>query len=120
MSPGPDSASARPRGSAAVAILAFVALLDAGCAARQSIPVAATADLMTTELVIARGGHEANPLMQPAPVRVSLKVALSAVLIWACERLERDGHHGWSKAAQWGGTGLWGGAAVWNAREATR
>lgn len=96
--------------------LLLAALLLPGCAARQSIPVAATADLVTTELALSRDSTaEGNPTLRSPAVRVSVKAAASVLLIWLSERLEKDGHHGSAKAVQWMATGLWSAAAAWNA-----
>jgi DNA (cytosine-5)-methyltransferase 1 len=102
-----------------VAMLALALALPA-CAARQSIPIAAGADLVTTEVVIARGGVELNPIppLQTTGGRVALKAAGTAFLVWLCERLEADGHHTTAEILKWTAVGAWGGAAVWNANVA--
>lgn len=102
------------------AVIALLCLMLPACAARQAIPIAAGADLLTTEIAIHRGGYEANPLpgFQTTGGRVALKAAATAFLVWLCERLEADGHHTTAEILKWTAVGAWGGAAVWNANVA--
>lgn len=95
----------------------FVAVLLPGCAARQSVPLAAGADLLTTELVIAQGGHERNPFpgMQTTGGRVALKATVTVFVVWLCQRLEAQGHQWAADALKWTALAVWGGAATWNA-----
>jgi hypothetical protein len=97
-------------------LLATICLLP-GCAARQAIPIAAGADLVTTELAVAGGAVEQNPIpgLQTSGGRVVWKMAGTVFLVWLCERLERDGHHRSAEILMWGTVGAWGAAATWNA-----
>lgn len=99
-------------------VVLFIALVVvAGCSVRQAVPIAAGADLVTTEILIARGGHEANPWgpMQTTAGRVGLKATVTAFVLWACEWLESTGHPRISRWVKWTAIGTWGAAATWNA-----
>jgi hypothetical protein len=98
-------------------VLALSVMLS-GCAARQAIPIAAGADLVTTEMALTHSGAvELNPLptMQRSSGRFAWKAVGALVVIWACERLERLGFHRGAKWLKWGTVALWGAAATWNA-----
>jgi hypothetical protein len=100
--------------------LALIAvLLLPGCAARQMVPFAAGADLVTTELALSRtpGTWEANPLpgAQTTGGRVAIKALGTVVVVWMCEWLEGAGHHRGAEILKWGTVALWGAAATWNA-----
>lgn len=98
-------------------IVVFLAAGLHACAARQAVPIAAGADLVTTELVIAQGGYERNPFpgLQTTGGRFALKAAVTVLVVWACERFEAQGH-GWASAVlKWTAIGVWGAAATWNA-----
>jgi hypothetical protein len=94
------------------AVLLSVAL--SSCAARQAVPIAAGADLATTEIALQRGLVEVNPLMQNRGTRITLKLAATGLIVWLCEKLEEDGHDTAAKWLQWITVGAWGGAATLN------
>lgn len=101
-----------------IAALALLALLLPGCSARYSIPIAAGADIATTEVALNRYElQEANPLLQTTSARVGWKVGLTVALVWLAEELDDQGRHGTARAVQWLATGLWAGAAVWNVHQ---
>jgi len=96
-------------------LIALLLLLP-GCAARQAVPLAAGADLATTELAISRGAVEQNPLpgLQTSSGRVAIKALGTVFVVWLCERLEAGGYHRGAEFLKWGTVALWGGAAAWN------
>lgn len=90
-------------------------LLAPGCAAKYSVPIAAGADIATTEVALSRVGYvEANPLLQERSVRISVKVAAVAIVLWLEHSLRTSGHTSAAAWLQWIATGLWSGAAAWN------
>jgi hypothetical protein len=102
-------------------ILLSLALLLPGCAAKVTVPVAATADIVTTEVALVQPGNvELNPVLQNRAAWISVKVAAAIVVVVIADNLRRDGHPGWSAFIQWFATGLWGGAAAWNVSRRTQ
>lgn len=91
-----------------------IPLLLVGCAAKVTVPIAAGADLVTTEIGLHQGGVEINPVMQSSGWRIALKAATTALIVWLCDLLDKRGDAGWSDFLQWLATGVWGGAAAWN------
>jgi len=85
-----------------------------GCAAKITVPIAAGADLVTTEIAIAHGATEINPVMESTALRISMKALASVLVVWLCNKLDAQGHKGWSNFVQWFATGAWAGAAGWN------
>lgn len=100
------------------ALLLILVFTFSACSVRQAVPIAAGADLVTTELLLSRDGYkEANPLpvAQSTGGRVALKLAVSALVIWACEWLDSKGEHRLSSVLKWTAAGVWGAAATWHA-----
>jgi len=91
-----------------------------GCSAKVTVPIAAGADLVTTELAIAQGATEINPVMRHTALRIGAKALASVLVVWLCSKLDAQGHKGWSNFVQWFATGAWAGAAGWNLSQAVK
>jgi hypothetical protein len=76
--------------------------------------VAATADLVTTEIALTQGATEVNPLMKQRATRISIKAAAVALVLWIEHTLRKTNHPNAAKVVQWIATAFWGGAATWN------
>lgn len=77
--------------------------------------VASTAaDFITTEIGLARGVHEANPLMRKRGVRIATGAAQVVLFDLLYRKLRKDGHDGWAKALILMPTVAHFGAAGWN------
>lgn len=66
-------------------------------------------DLVSTEIVLSRGGVELNPLMKARAVRWTVKPLLTVGTTWGLSRMPRSLANGVAKSAFW--TGLVPGAA---------
>lgn len=61
------------------------------------------ADGISTELMLAAGWYEQNPLpgMKSTLGRVAWGAAWVAGYSWATDKLERDGHRTWARIVRW-------------------
>jgi hypothetical protein len=76
---------------------------------------ASSADLITTELVLANNGfREFNPILQNKQLRITTKVLAPVIVIGISRLLDKRGHKGWSRALKWGAVIVYSGAAVNN------
>lgn len=73
-------------------------------------------DLASTEIGIARGLSEGNPLMRKRAVRLPLKVGLTVLVVVTVRELLRDGHPKLALALGIGAAAAWGYAAARNVR----
>lgn len=80
----------------------------------------AAADLASTELALARGARELNPLSQQRGSRIAVKLAGAAGLTVADIYLQRTGHRGWVRGLRIGMTVLAVGITVHNSRQGHR
>jgi|GEM_PF-2618392 len=85
------------------------------CSAKIRVPVAAGADLLTTEMALQRGFVEGNPLVPETPAgRAAFKVAGAGLILVISHELRERGHPKMAGFLEWTATILWGGAAAWN------
>lgn len=83
---------------------------------------AAAADLVTTEIALARvpGAIEGNPLMTDRAVRIAARVAVTGAVIGVHRSLKRKGEDRKAKLLLVAVAAAWTAAAVWNARQIAR
>lgn len=88
-----------------------------GCSARsQEIGVvgAAAADVISTEVALANGGTEANPLMVNRTARIAVKSGTTAAVVLIARELEESGHTRAASILRMSIFTMWMGAAAWN------
>jgi len=90
-------------------------------AALGALLIAGSADLVTTEVGLRRGGYvEANPLMSRPEFRITVKAASTAAVIGVSRHLEKKGRRKAARIVLWTGAAVWAGAAGWNAYQLRR
>lgn len=78
-----------------VTLLAAICLLlpsltDAGDLTKRLLPLAAAADLVTTEIALRHGAEEHNPLMRGSTgQRIAVQAASVVATLWLASKLER-------------------------------
>lgn len=75
-------------------VAAFCLLMPSLCQAntltKRMLPIAAAADLVTTEIALRRGAEEHNPLMRGGTAsRIAVQAVSVTVTLWLARRLER-------------------------------
>ena len=109
----------------ATVVLALALLCGVGEATAQTsaLVLGNVADLVSTEIAIARGDgrvREANPIMgQHVAQRVVVKAAGTAAQVWLVRKLEPH-HPRAAKALGYGIGTFFGGVAIWNLRQSRR
>jgi hypothetical protein len=84
--------------------LKWLAIMGAGSAG----------DLISTELGLASGAQELNPIAQNRLVRVGLKTGTTIFVWWLAERCDEEGHEKIAKIMRWTHIGTNLGVTSWN------
>lgn len=78
--------------AATLATILFATMLQAQTPGRVVLYSGLAADLVSTEIAIHKGAHEANPLLQNRAVRLTLPVALTLYTDMATKHLPIKAH----------------------------
>jgi hypothetical protein len=102
-----------------IVALAGCSLSRAGQIGNGLVIGSGVADVVSTRAAIARGGHEANPVMsQSVWQQVLVKSLGISAVIAGSQALEQSGRTTLAHVMRWSAIGVWSAAAVHNYRRA--
>ena len=99
----------------------LLALALTGCATldkpQLAIIATSTADIVTTEVLLSRGGYaEGNPLLKDQAIRLAAKAAVTGATLHLYRKYKAAGEHEKAKWVAIIATVVWGAAFTWNAQ----
>lgn len=111
-----------------IGFLICLALILSGCSLSRAGQIgnglvigSGVADVVSTRAAMARGGHEANPIMsQSVWQQVLVKSLGISAVIAGSQALEQSGRTTLAHVMRWSAIGVWSAASVWNVRAGAR